>query len=151
MKTYLFATKVGEMAVSWNEKGICRVYLPGTKKLKGEMVATPPLHIKKFLKKLFSKKNNDLLPLLDFSQCSEFQRRVYLAAAKVPAGMTCSYGELAKAMGSPKAARAVGTALGKNPWPVIIPCHRIIGSNSLGGFSAPRGLTTKQDLLALEA
>lgn len=83
-------------------------------------------------------------------QGTEFQRRVWQALQQIPYGETRSYGELAKYVGNPKASRAVGAANGINPIPVIIPCHRVIGSNGkLTGFGG--GLETKAFLLNLEA
>ena len=80
---------------------------------------------------------------------TEFQKKVWKELAKIPYGTTISYGELAKRIGNPKASRAVGMANGKNPIPVIIPCHRVIGKNgSLTGFGG--GLDVKQILLNLE-
>ena len=80
---------------------------------------------------------------------TEFQLRVWQALRKIPYGETISYGELAKSIGKPTASRAVGAANGRNPIPVIIPCHRVIGaSGKLVGFGG--GLATKQRLLALE-
>ncbi len=78
-----------------------------------------------------------------------FQRRVWQALARVPYGTTLSYGELARQVGNPRAARAVGMANARNPLPIVIPCHRVIGKNgSLTGFGG--GLDVKQQLLALE-
>ncbi|MFH2060272.1 MAG: methylated-DNA--[protein]-cysteine S-methyltransferase [Pseudomonadota bacterium] len=80
---------------------------------------------------------------------TEFQKKVWKELAKVPYGTTISYGELAKRIGNPKASRAVGMANGKNPIPIIIPCHRVIGKDgSLTGFGG--GLDVKQTLLNLE-
>ena len=80
---------------------------------------------------------------------TEFQKRVWKALATIPYGETISYGELAKQIGEPKAARAVGLANGQNPIPIIVPCHRVIGSNgSLTGFGG--GLANKRKLLELE-
>lgn len=78
-----------------------------------------------------------------------FQIAVWHALAKIPYGATVSYGELARRIGQPQAVRAVGAANGRNPLPIVLPCHRVIGSNgSLTGFGG--GLPTKQFLLALE-
>ncbi|ADJ26991.1 methylated-DNA/protein-cysteine methyltransferase [Dehalogenimonas lykanthroporepellens BL-DC-9] len=86
---------------------------------------------------------------LDLSEATDFQREVYSAACRIPHGQTASYGELAKVIGRPGAARAVGRALGANPVPVIIPCHRVVGADgSLTGFTG--GLETKRKLLELE-
>lgn len=81
----------------------------------------------------------------------EFLQRVCQAARQIPAGKTATYSEIAKAIGQPAAARAVGRALGMNPIPLIIPCHRVVGAGGKpGGFSAPGGRVTKAKLLALE-
>lgn len=81
---------------------------------------------------------------------TEFQRRVWHSLCEIPYGTTISYGELARRIGSPSAARAVGSANGKNPLPIVIPCHRVIhGNGGLGGYSC--GLHFKQYLLDLEA
>jgi methylated-DNA-[protein]-cysteine S-methyltransferase len=86
---------------------------------------------------------------LDLSEATGFQRRVWEAARQIPYGETGSYGWIARKIGKPGAARAVGQALGKNPLPIIVPCHRVISSDgSLGGFSG--GLEMKRQLLALE-
>jgi methylated-DNA-[protein]-cysteine S-methyltransferase len=78
-----------------------------------------------------------------------FQRAVWRALQDIPYGETISYGELARRVGNPKASRAVGSANGANPLPIVIPCHRVIaGDGSLGGFGG--GLPTKQSLLVLE-
>jgi methylated-DNA-[protein]-cysteine S-methyltransferase len=80
---------------------------------------------------------------------TEFQRAVWRQLQEIPYGETISYGELARRIGNPKASRAVGSANGANPLPVVIPCHRVIaGDGSLGGFGG--GLSTKQFLLSLE-
>lgn len=80
-----------------------------------------------------------------------FQRTVLETVRQIPRGRVCTYGEVARQVGSPGAARAVGTALARNPLPLIIPCHRVVGaSGALTGFSAPRGIALKQILLDLE-
>lgn len=77
-----------------------------------------------------------------------FQKRVWKAIQKIPYGKTLTYKELAKKVGSPNAYRAVGSACGKNPLPIIIPCHRVVASNGIGGFTG--GLKLKKKLLKLE-
>ena len=80
---------------------------------------------------------------------TDFQRNVWRNLCDIPFGETISYGELAKRVGNPKASRAVGAANGQNPIPIIIPCHRVIGSDGkLTGFGG--GLPIKEKLLALE-
>jgi O-6-methylguanine DNA methyltransferase len=77
----------------------------------------------------------------DLSGSTEFERKVFAALAKVRRGGVISYGELAAVAGSPRAARAVGSALGKNPIPILLPCHRVVASNGIGGYggSSERG------------
>lgn len=88
---------------------------------------------------------------LDMSLMTDFQRRVLLAALKIPRGQYRTYHEIAQAIGKPKASRAVGQALGHNPVPIVIPCHRVLGSDgSLHGYSGGGGLKTKAWLLELE-
>lgn len=89
------------------------------------------------------------LPPLDFSAGTEFQRAVWQAMQKIPAGQTRSYGEIARLIGRPKAVRAVGGACGANPIPVLVPCHRVLAANGkIGGFSG--GLDWKRLLLERE-
>jgi O-6-methylguanine DNA methyltransferase len=79
------------------------------------------------------------LAAVDLSWATEFEQRVFRALASVRFGATVTYGELAAASGSPRAARAVGGALGKNRVPVMIPCHRVLASNGIGGFGGSAG------------
>ena len=89
------------------------------------------------------------LSLLALERCSEFQRRVLLAEHEIPRGWVSTYGRIARSLGVPRGARAVGRALSRNPFPIIIPCHRAIRSDGqLGGFQG--GLKMKQALLELE-
>jgi len=79
---------------------------------------------------------------------SEFELRVWNALRAIPWGRTRTYGEIAQAIGAPSASRAVGRANGRNPLPIVVPCHRVVSGTGLGGFSG--GLEVKQRLLALE-
>jgi len=91
-------------------------------------------------------------PRLDWSPLTPFQRRVLEAVAVIPSGTQMTYGQIARRIGKPAAARAVGAAVGGNPWPVLVPCHRVIGAGGkLTGFSAPGGIETKRKMLELEA
>jgi methylated-DNA-[protein]-cysteine S-methyltransferase len=101
------------------------------------------------LREYFAGKRSDFdLPLAP--EGTPFQCEVWRRLQEIPYGETISYGELAKRVGNPKASRAVGAANGQNPIPIVIPCHRVIGSNGkLTGFGG--GLPTKEALLALEA
>jgi O-6-methylguanine DNA methyltransferase len=86
---------------------------------------------------------------IDISDATEFQQAVWMEARKIPYGTTISYGELARKVGRPKAARAVGAAMGANPLLLIVPCHRVVGSDgNLTGFGC--GLDMKEKLLRLE-
>jgi len=88
--------------------------------------------------------------VIDLSEATPFQRKVWQAARLIPYGETRSYRWLAEKIGKPKAARAVGQALGRNPLPIIVPCHRVVASNGgLGGFTG--GVEIKKRLLELEA
>jgi len=81
----------------------------------------------------------------------EFHRRVYEVARTIPPGATLSYGEIAARLGDPGSARAVGQALGRNPFPIVVPCHRVLAAGGrTGGFSARGGAKTKLTLLAIE-
>ncbi len=88
--------------------------------------------------------------LIDDEGLTDFQRKVVNAVRELGFGETASYGEVAKRVGHPGAARAVGTVMSKNRFPVIIPCHRVLSSNGIGGFSSPRGVGTKRELLEIE-
>jgi O-6-methylguanine DNA methyltransferase len=91
-------------------------------------------------------------PRLAWDQLTPFQRRVLEIVATIPSASHLTYGAIARLLNKPQAARAVGNAVGKNPWPVLIPCHRVLGANrALTGFSAPGGVLTKQKMLDLEA
>ena len=79
---------------------------------------------------------------------TDFQRRVWRALLEIPYGEAISYGELARRVGKPRAARAVGAANGANPIAIIIPCHRVVGASGIGGYAG--GLNIKRHLLSLE-
>jgi methylated-DNA-[protein]-cysteine S-methyltransferase len=79
---------------------------------------------------------------------TDFQREVWTELTRIPYGETISYGELARRVGRPSAPRAVGQANGRNPIPVIVPCHRVLASNGIGGYGG--GLKVKRQLLAVE-
>jgi len=100
-----------------------------------------------------SAKPKELPPkiLQQMREYTPFQRKVWLACAKIPPGKTMTYGELARKVGCPGAARAVGSALGKNPFAPIVPCHRVLAANGKpGGYSGPGGIKTKLEMLRKE-
>jgi methylated-DNA-[protein]-cysteine S-methyltransferase len=89
---------------------------------------------------------------LDWGRVTDFQKAVYLQAQAIRPGFKTSYGDIARAIAlGPESARAVGVALATNPWPLLVPCHRVVSANDrMTGFSAPGGILTKTRLLALE-
>jgi methylated-DNA-[protein]-cysteine S-methyltransferase len=88
---------------------------------------------------------------LDMERVPAFHRRVYEVARTISCGATLTYGDIAKRLGVPAEAREVGEALGRNPFPIIVPCHRVLAAGGkLGGFSARGGVATKRRLLAIE-
>ena len=88
---------------------------------------------------------------LEMGQLTEFQRKVLTATARIPRGTVLTYAQVARKVGNSRAARAVGAALGSNPWPVIVPCHRVVGATgAMVGFSAPGGVEMKKKMLARE-
>lgn len=101
------------------------------------------------LNRMLSGQRPQALPPLDISAGTEFQQAVWRGMLRIDFGRTCSYGQLAAAIGRPKAVRALGGACGANPIPVLIPCHRVLAAQrGLGGFGG--GLDWKRKLLALE-
>ena len=86
---------------------------------------------------------------LDLSGLSDFEKSVLERTRLIPYGKTLTYSDLAEAIGKPKAARAVGTALGKNPYPLVIPCHRVVGKNNSGGYTGG-GVDLKKRLIEME-
>ncbi len=86
---------------------------------------------------------------LDISGLTDFQKRIFSVVREIPRGQTRTYGEVAALAGRPKAARAVGRAMASNPFVILVPCHRVVAKQGLGGFSG--GLDLKEKLLALES
>lgn len=149
----LFETELGTAALAWGDGGIQRFLLPGGALPEQTTSATPAIRdtIRKAQRHLAGAPQSFLDAPLDFSAVSAFHRSVYRSLAQVPPGTTVSYSELATRAGSPGATRAVGTAMARNPWPLLVPCHRVLTERgSLGGFSAPGGVATKVRLLELE-
>jgi O-6-methylguanine DNA methyltransferase len=101
------------------------------------------------IQEYFRGRRKDLRDIpLDLEQSTPFERRVYEATRQIPFGKVATYGQIAKAIGNPKAQRAVGQALGKNPIGIVIPCHRVVASDGLGGFTG--GVEHKRKLLRFE-
>jgi methylated-DNA-[protein]-cysteine S-methyltransferase len=149
--------------LAWSERGVVLVQLPEADaratearlRRGGARPANPNGGIESMIAEiqryLSGQRVDFAAAVLDLSAVGQFERRVYAATRGLVWGETASYGEIARRIDDPGAARAVGQALGRNPIPIIIPCHRVLASgNRMGGFSAPGGTFTKERLLALE-
>ncbi len=156
----IFNTDLGWMGLAGAAAGLVRIILPRPsaqeireqlKDLTSHGIRSPRLFqdlMDRFIL-YFSGRVIDFPDRLDLSGGTPFQRQVWETAKLIPYGQTQSYGWIARQMGNPKAVRAVGQALGKNPLPIIVPCHRVLASGGkLGGFSS--GLDLKRRLLSLE-
>jgi methylated-DNA-[protein]-cysteine S-methyltransferase len=161
----LFDTALGRCAIAWGERGIAAVELPGRddaatrrrirRALPDAQESSAPPEVAAAIDAiagLFDGRPDDLASVvLDMDELPEFHRRVYDVARAIPPGETLSYGEVAARLGEPGAAQAVGRALGRNPFPIVVPCHRVLAANgALHGFSAPGGIETKRRMLAIE-
>lgn len=157
----VYHKKLPHWGVVWlavDSEGICFLQLGGRLKtllqfFEEEKISFKPAYNVKSLFCLIESylegKNQNLQFRLHFKRGTSFQHKVWKTLQKIPFGETRSYQWVAKKMGKPKACRAVGTACGTNPIPLIIPCHRVITSDQkLGGFSS--GLPWKKRLLSLE-
>ncbi len=103
------------------------------------------------LKEYLQGKSTTLDLPFDIHGLTPFQQQVLHAALQIPRGQVYTYADIARKIGNPKAVRAVGQALGRNPVPIVIPCHRVVAANGkLGGYSGGGGLATKRKLLVLE-
>ena len=150
-----FSTPLGACAIAWGEAGLTGFELPGAQpRLTDE--STPPPEIAAIITRAqrhVGGEPQDFSDVrYDFAGVAEFNLRVLRATLAVKSGRTATYGEIAAAIGeTPVASRGVGSALGANRWPLLIPCHRITGAHGkMTGFSGPGGIDTKVKLLALE-
>lgn len=148
-----FTTSIGPCTIAWTPEGI--VWLRLLDDGPGDAETAPPPWVKDAMGRITSHLAGALDPLtdlpLDLKRVSPFARRIYEALRACPPGATVSYGELARQVGSPAAARAVGRAMATNPIPIVIPCHRVLAAGGRpGGFSAPGALNTKARMLAIE-
>ncbi|MBI5503176.1 MAG: methylated-DNA--[protein]-cysteine S-methyltransferase [Deltaproteobacteria bacterium] len=161
----LFETPIGCCAIAWGVRGVTGVQLPEARRsttlarmrrrFPDADETAPPREVKRAIGAivaLLSGRATDLSAItLDMEQVSPFNRRVYEAARTIPVGSTLSYGEVAARVGSPNSARAVGQALGRNPFAIVVPCHRVLAAGGkAGGFSAGGGVDTKLRMLAIE-
>jgi O-6-methylguanine DNA methyltransferase len=155
LATCAIKTPHGSFAAHYSASGLARLDFPGRKKI--AQTPAPSAAVRRWhkracraLARVLRGRAAGELPPLDLAAGTPFQRKVWAALRQIPAGRTESYGRLAAAIGAPKSARAVGSACGANPIPLLIPCHRVLPSGGgLGGFSG--GLHWKRLLLARES
>jgi methylated-DNA-[protein]-cysteine S-methyltransferase len=160
----LFDTALGPCGVAWSEAGICAVALPQDdagkirsrlQRRTGAPEAEPPPPVAEAISAMTALMAGEARSFdgvaLDLAGASDFQRRVWAVTRAIPPGETLTYGEVAKRIGQPGAAREVGRALGENPCPIIVPCHRVLAANgATGGFSGGEGVETKMRMLSAE-
>lgn len=161
----LFETAIGWCGVVWSPRGLTAIRLPGENAASTRRAiataspsateATPPSTVAEAVRQMTALLAGQPAGLehiqLDMTRVPVFHRRVYEVARRIGPGSVWTYGDVARAVGSAGAARAVGRALGRNPFPIVVPCHRVVAAGGrLGGFSAPGGVTVKQRLLEIE-
>jgi methylated-DNA-[protein]-cysteine S-methyltransferase len=161
----LFDTAIGVAGFAWNDAGLVACHLPEReaetarrgliRRFPGALEAEIPARLLatvEGIRALLRGEKADLTSApLDLSRTPEFHARVYDVARAIPAGETLTYGEIAEKLGDKLLARDVGQALGKNPWPIVVPCHRVTAAGGKpGGFSARGGVSTKLKLLRIE-
>jgi methylated-DNA-[protein]-cysteine S-methyltransferase len=160
----LFPTPLGDCGMAWCGDTVVATRLPGRSAADtaGRLAARtgaangePPPAIRNAMASitaLLEGERTDLgFIICDFSRIDPFAAKVYAATRAIPAGETLTYGAIALQIGDKQLAQNVGKALGRNPFPIIVPCHRVIGANGrLTGFSATGGVETKLRMLAIE-
>ena len=161
----LFDTAIGRCGIAWSARGIARVGFPERseqatrerlcRRFPQAREASPSVDAQRVIDGIVALLTGSQVDFsfarLDTAGLSDLQRRVYEIARTIPAGATLTYGEIADRLGDGLLARDVGEALGQNPFPIIVPCHRVLAAGGkMGGFSAPGGVRTKLRLLEIE-
>jgi methylated-DNA-[protein]-cysteine S-methyltransferase len=163
MRYALIDTAIGTFGIAWTDTGVARVALPGRDRARTELwisrdpaepgfpegvLADLPERIRRYAKG----EHEDFTDVpLDLQGVPLFNRQAYAELLKIGYGETTTYGAIARTLGDVAMSRAVGQAMGANPIPLIIPCHRVLGADGkTGGFSSPGGITAKMRMLALE-
>ncbi len=161
----LFETAIGVVGIAWNARGLIGVQLPHAdeaatrrrmrQRFPAACESAPSPAVQAAIDgiaALLRGEPRDLNDIkVDDSETSAFNARVYAIARKIPPGQTLTYGEIATQLGDKLLAREVGTALGQNPCPIVMPCHRVLAAGGKsGGFSAVGGVVTKLRLLSIE-
>jgi methylated-DNA-[protein]-cysteine S-methyltransferase len=166
LRAAFFDTAIGRLGIAWSDRGVVGVQLPETsesatrarmrRRFPEAGEAVPPAAIEAAIEGIVALLAGEPAGALrevelDLRAVSEFDSAVYGVARTIPPGETLTYGEIAERLKDPGVARAVGQALGANPIPIIIPCHRVLAAGGrAGGFSAPGGVRTKLELLEIE-
>jgi len=161
----LFDTAIGRCGVAWNERGVAFVQLPESnveeararlrRSSRGAPEAAPPPDVASAIAGMTALLGGAPIDLrdvrIDLSSAPAFHQRVYEVTRAIPPGRTRTYGEIAIELGDLSVSRAVGQALGQNPTPLIVPCHRVLAAaGKPGGFSARGGVALKRELLTIE-
>ena len=163
----LFATAIGFCGIAWNDgdAGLAGVFLPEDSqqatrtrmqgRFPGVAEQQPPPGVQAIIERVIASlegKHDDMADVaLDMTGVPPFNQKVYEVARAIPPGRTLTYGEVAARLGEPGASRAVGQALGHNPFAPIVPCHRVLAAdNRSGGFSGGAGVPTKLRMLEIE-
>ena len=161
----LFDTPIGVCGIEWGPRGINGTQLPmgsedktraRIRQRRGDIAeAEPTAEVQRAIDRivdLLAGNRDDLTDIpLDLDGVPEFNRGVYDIARTIPPGKTMTYGDIAKRLGGVELSRDVGQALGHNPCPIVVPCHRVLAAgNKPGGFSARGGVSTKLKMLAIE-
>lgn len=160
----LFPTPLGDCGIAWCIDTVVATRLPDKSSADtgrrlaartGGTTGEPPTAIRRAIASmtaLLEGEGTDLTTIVcDFGRIDRFAVQVYAATRAIPAGETSTYGAIASQLGDKRLARDVGQALGRNPLPIIVPCHRVIGAGGrLTGFSAAGGVATKLKMLAIE-
>ena len=161
----LFETAIGRAGLAWNARGLVAVQPPEAaeaatrdrlrRRAPGAVEAAPTAEMAQAIADLCALLAGDRRDLswipLDPEGVPHFHQRVYEVTRGIAPGQTLTYGKIATRLGAPGSARAVGQALGHNPWPLVVPCHRVLGAgNAMVGFSAHGGAVLKRRLLGIE-
>jgi methylated-DNA-[protein]-cysteine S-methyltransferase len=161
----LFETAIGTCAIAWSSAGIRALQLPEStpdrtvarlrRHLPEAEPAEPPRAVRAAIDGIAALLDGEPIDLsgvqLDETGIPAFERSVYAVTRSIGPGATLTYGDIATRLGDPDAARAVGKALGRNPFAIIVPCHRVLAAaGGIGGFSAGGGAATKRRMLAIE-
>jgi len=161
----LFETAIGSCAIAWSGSGVLALQLPEAdddrtrvrvmRRWPDAREEPPPPVVRRAVDGVVALLSGAAVDLstvpLDMGRVRAFERRVYEVARTIPPGQTLTYGDVAARLGDPGAAREVGQALGRNPFAVIVPCHRVVAAGGkTGGFSATGGVATKLRLLEIE-